>query len=44
MVVNLELNKYLDSRGEKKLKFQKDVEFKDPYGVEERLLMVEQTK
>jgi nitrite reductase (cytochrome c-552) len=44
IVVNLELNKYLDSRGEKKLKFQKDVEFKDPYGVEERLLMVEQTK
>jgi nitrite reductase (cytochrome c-552) len=44
MVVNLELNKYLDSRGEKKLKFQKGFEFKDPYGIEDRLLMVEQTK
>jgi nitrite reductase (cytochrome c-552) len=44
MVVNLDLNKYLEGRGEKKLKFQKAVEIKDPYGVEERLLMVEQTK
>lgn len=44
MVVNLELNKYLDSRGEKKLKFQKGLEIKDPYGITERLLMVEQTK
>jgi len=44
MVVNLELNKYLDSRGQKKLKFQKGFEFKDPYGIEDRLLMVEQTK
>jgi len=44
MVVNLELDKYLDSRGEKKLKFQKDVEIKDPYGNTEKLLMVEHTK
>ncbi|MHB1011807.1 MAG: ammonia-forming cytochrome c nitrite reductase subunit c552 [Desulfobacteria bacterium] len=44
MVVNLELNKYVDSRGEKKLKFQKGFEFKDPYGIEDRLLMVEHTK
>lgn len=44
MVVNLELNKYLDMRGEKKLKFQKSVEFKDPYGIEDRILMVEQAK
>ena len=44
MVVNLELNKYLDNRGQKKLNFQKGVEIKDPYGIEERLLMVEQTK
>ncbi|HET6515199.1 MAG TPA: ammonia-forming cytochrome c nitrite reductase subunit c552 [Thermodesulfovibrionales bacterium] len=42
--VNLELNKYLDERGQKKLKFQKDVEFKDPYGVQEKLLTVSQTK
>ena len=44
MVVNLELNKYLDERGKKKLKFQKDVEIKDPFGVQERLLMVEHSK
>ncbi len=44
MVVNLELNKYLDNRGEKKLKFAKGLEFKDPYGIEDRLLMVEHTK
>ncbi len=44
MVVNLELNKYLDARGQKKLNFQKGVEIKDPYGIEERLLMVEQAK
>jgi nitrite reductase (cytochrome c-552) len=44
MVVNLELNKYLDARGQKKLNFQKEVEIKDPYGIEEKLLMVEQAK
>ena len=44
MVVNLDLNKYLDERGKKKLKFEKNVEFKDPFGVQERLLMVEQSK
>ncbi len=44
IVVNLELNKYLDERGQKKLKFQKAVEFKDPFGVEDRLLMVEHSK
>jgi nitrite reductase (cytochrome c-552) len=44
MVVNLDLNKYLDERGKKKLQFQKAVEFKDPFGVQERLLMVEQSK
>jgi nitrite reductase (cytochrome c-552) len=44
MKVNLELNKYLDARGQKKLNFQREVEIKDPYGIEDRLLMVEQTK
>jgi nitrite reductase (cytochrome c-552) len=44
MVVNLDLNKYLDERGKKKLTFQKEAEFKDPFGVQERLLMVEQSK
>jgi len=33
--VNLELNKYLDNRGEKKLKGNPKFEFKDPTGVQE---------
>ncbi len=37
LTVNLELNKYLDDRGKKKLTFQEDVEIKDPYGIETRL-------
>ncbi|HEY3307233.1 MAG TPA: ammonia-forming cytochrome c nitrite reductase subunit c552 [Desulfuromonadaceae bacterium] len=32
--VDLELNKYLDSRGQKKLKFKPEQEFKDPTGVQ----------
>lgn len=44
MIVNLELNKYLDERGQKKLKFHKDVEFKDPFGNQDRLLMVQHSK
>lgn len=32
--VNLELAKYLNNRGSKKLNFKKDQEFKDPYGTE----------
>ena len=44
MVVNLELDKYLDGRGKKKLAFQKAVEFKDPFGVQEKLLTVQHTK
>ena len=44
MIVNLDLNKYLDNRGQKKLNFQKGIEIKDPYDIENRLLMVEQTK
>ncbi len=42
--VNLELNKYLDERGKKKLKFDPKFEIKDPYGIQEKLLMVEHTK
>ncbi len=34
--VDLELNKYLDNRGEKKLKGNPNFEFKDPSGVQER--------
>jgi nitrite reductase (cytochrome c-552) len=37
ITVNLELEKYLDGRGKKKLAFDKKVEFKDPYGIQERL-------
>lgn len=33
--VNLELEKYVEGRGEKKLKFDKAVEFKDPTGVQD---------
>jgi nitrite reductase (cytochrome c-552) len=36
IVVNLELNKYLDERGKKKLMFDKTVEIKDPLGVQYR--------
>jgi nitrite reductase (cytochrome c-552) len=34
--VDLELHKYVESRGEKKLKFTKSMEIKDPYGVQDR--------
>jgi nitrite reductase (cytochrome c-552) len=37
VTVNLELDKYLDGRGRKKLAFDRKVELKDPYGVQERL-------
>jgi nitrite reductase (cytochrome c-552) len=37
VMVNLELDKYLDGRGKKKLAFDKKVELKDPYGVQDRL-------
>lgn len=44
MVVNLELNKYLDKRGKNKLKYNPDVIIQDPFGIEEKLLTVTQTK
>ena len=34
--VDLEMNKYIEGRGEKKLKFNPSVEIKDPFGVQER--------
>jgi nitrite reductase (cytochrome c-552) len=34
--VDLELSKYLEARGEKKLKFDPKVEIKDPFGLQER--------
>jgi len=37
VTVNLELDKYLDGRGKKKLVFNKKMELKDPYGVQDRL-------
>jgi hypothetical protein len=35
--VNLELKKYLDSRGEKKLKGNSNFELKDPTGIQEKM-------
>jgi nitrite reductase (cytochrome c-552) len=35
--VNLELAKYLDKRGVKPLNFKSELEFKDPYGVQDQL-------
>jgi nitrite reductase (cytochrome c-552) len=37
IMVNLELEKYLDGRGKKKLAFNKKFEFKDPFGVQDKL-------
>jgi nitrite reductase (cytochrome c-552) len=34
--VDLEIMKYVDQRGEKKLRFDPRLEFKDPYGLQER--------
>jgi nitrite reductase (cytochrome c-552) len=34
--VDLEIMKYVDERGEKKLKFDPTLEFKDPMGIQER--------
>jgi nitrite reductase (cytochrome c-552) len=44
MVVDLELNKYLDGRGDKKLNFQKEAEFKDPFGNQDRFMMINLSK
>ncbi len=38
MVVDLEIKKYLDARGAKKLMGRPDLEIKDPFGVQERLI------
>jgi nitrite reductase (cytochrome c-552) len=40
LVVDLELRKYLDDRGKKKLNFDPKVVIKDPYGVQDKLLTV----
>ncbi len=40
LMVNLELDKYLDDRGKKKLTFQREVEIKDPFGIQDRLTLV----
>lgn len=39
--VDLELDKYLDNHGKKKLMRQEGVEIKGPFGVQERLVEVE---
>jgi nitrite reductase (cytochrome c-552) len=41
LVVDLELRKYLDDRGKKKLKFDPKVVIKDPYGVGDKLMTVD---
>jgi nitrite reductase (cytochrome c-552) len=37
VTVNLELEKYLDGRGKKKLAFNKKMELKDPFKVQDRM-------
>lgn len=36
LTVDLEIMKYVDQRGEKKLRFDPALEFKDPYGLQEK--------
>jgi nitrite reductase (cytochrome c-552) len=43
-MVNLELHKYLDDRGKKKLGFDPDVEVKDPFGLQDWLVKAEYKK
>ncbi|MFO7606721.1 MAG: ammonia-forming cytochrome c nitrite reductase subunit c552 [Desulfurivibrionaceae bacterium] len=43
MTVNLEIEKYLNERGKKKLMQQMDVEFQDPFGVQDKLIDVDLT-
>ncbi|NTV42266.1 MAG: ammonia-forming cytochrome c nitrite reductase subunit c552 [Syntrophobacteraceae bacterium] len=38
--INLEMAKYLNNRGVKKLKFQPELEFTDPFGIQEKLTPV----
>ncbi|MGW8321163.1 MAG: hypothetical protein ACWGSD_06390, partial [Thermodesulfobacteriota bacterium] len=40
MVVDLELDKYLNNRGKKQLMAQAGVEVEDPYGITDRILMI----
>jgi nitrite reductase (cytochrome c-552) len=35
--INLEINKYVNERGVKKLKFRPEFEFKDPYGIQDMI-------
>ncbi len=44
LIINLELNKYVDERGKKKIKFNPNVVINDPFGIEEKLLTLKQTK
>ena len=36
--INLELKKYVNNRGKKKLNFKANQEFKDPYGLQDKFL------
>jgi nitrite reductase (cytochrome c-552) len=44
IMVNLELHKYLDDRGKKKLRFDPDMEIKDPFGLQDRFVKAEYKK
>ena len=44
LIVNLELNKYVEERGKKKLRFDQKVVINDPFGTEDKILSVKQTK
>jgi nitrite reductase (cytochrome c-552) len=44
LIVNLELNRYVDQRGKNKLKYDPQVVIHDPFGIEEKLLSVKQAK
>jgi nitrite reductase (cytochrome c-552) len=35
--INLEINKYVNERGAKKLKFRPELEFKDPFGIQDMI-------
>ena len=39
VVINLELRKYLNKRGSKKLMFEPEQELKDPYGIQKEFVI-----
>ncbi|MEM4565049.1 MAG: ammonia-forming cytochrome c nitrite reductase subunit c552 [Archaeoglobaceae archaeon] len=43
IMIDLELEKYLNNRGEKMLKFKHEQEFKDPFGTQEIIVSIKQS-